>query len=49
MARRLAAEEGLLASGSTGLDVTGALQLATEIGARSGVDSSVTGSSCICR
>lgn len=33
MARRLAAEEGLLAGGSTGLDVTGAVQLAREIGA----------------
>lgn len=32
MARRLAAEEGLLAGTSTGLNVTGALQLATEIG-----------------
>ena len=33
MARRLAAEEGLLAGGSTGLNVTGAVQLAQEIGA----------------
>ena len=33
MARRLAAEEGLLAGGSTGLNVTGAVQLAREIGA----------------
>lgn len=32
MARRLASEEGLLAGTSTGLNVTGALQLATEIG-----------------
>ncbi|MFZ0625663.1 MAG: cysteine synthase family protein [Acidimicrobiia bacterium] len=32
MARRLAAEEGLLAGTSTGLNVTGALQLAAEIG-----------------
>jgi cysteine synthase len=33
MTRRLAAEEGLLAGGSTGLNVTGAVQLACEIGA----------------
>ena len=33
MARRLAAEEGLLAGGSTGLNVTGAIELAQEIGA----------------
>jgi cysteine synthase A len=32
MARRLAAEEGLLAGGSTGLNVTGAIELAREIG-----------------
>jgi cysteine synthase A len=32
MARRLAAEEGLLAGGSTGLNVTGAVELAREIG-----------------
>jgi len=32
MARRLAAEEGLLAGGSTGLNVAGAVQLAREIG-----------------
>ena len=33
MARRLAAEEGLLAGGSTGLNVAGAIELAQEIGA----------------
>ena len=32
MARRLAAEEGLLAGGSTGLNVLGAIELAREIG-----------------
>lgn len=32
MARRLAAEEGLLAGGSTGLNVLGAVQLAQEVG-----------------
>lgn len=32
MARRLAAEEGLLAGGSTGLNVVGAIELAREIG-----------------
>jgi cysteine synthase len=32
MARRLAAEEGLLAGGSTGLNVTGAIELARELG-----------------
>jgi cysteine synthase len=32
MARRLAAEEGLLAGASTGLNVTGAIELAREIG-----------------
>ena len=32
MARRLAAEEGLLAGGSTGLNVAGAIELAQEIG-----------------
>ena len=32
MARRLAAEEGLLAGGSTGLNVLGAVELAREIG-----------------
>ncbi len=33
MARRLAAEEGLLAGTSTGLNVVGAIELATELGA----------------
>jgi len=33
MARRLAAEEGLFAGTSTGLNVAGAIQLATEVGA----------------
>ncbi|MGK2947287.1 MAG: pyridoxal-phosphate dependent enzyme, partial [Acidimicrobiales bacterium] len=33
MARRLAAEEGLFAGTSTGLNVVGALQLASEVGA----------------
>jgi cysteine synthase A len=33
MARRLAAEEGLLAGGSTGLNVVGAVELAREVGA----------------
>ena len=32
MARRLAAEEGLLAGGSTGLNVAGAIELAREVG-----------------
>jgi cysteine synthase len=32
MARRLAAEEGLLAGASTGLNVTGAVELARELG-----------------
>lgn len=32
MARRLAAEEGLLAGGSTGLNVTGAIEIALELG-----------------
>jgi len=32
MARRLAAEEGLLAGGSTGLNVAGAMELAREVG-----------------
>ena len=32
MARRLAAEEGLLAGGSTGLNVVGAIELAQELG-----------------
>ena len=33
MARRLAAEEGLLAGTSTGLNVAGAIRLAVELGA----------------
>jgi len=32
MARRLAAEEGLMAGASTGLNVVGAIQLAKELG-----------------
>jgi cysteine synthase A len=32
MSRRLAAEEGLLAGTSSGLNVTGALAIATELG-----------------
>jgi len=37
MARRLAAEEGLLAGGSTGLNVAGAIEIARELGAGTSV------------